>query len=104
MAVQFPLLPPAGGTPRAVATCVNLAMRGKVNATGVVTLTPNQPTTVVSDARIGVDSYIGLSPLTANAAAALATTYVSARASGSATIAHANNAQTDRSFAVLIIG
>jgi hypothetical protein len=100
----FPLLPPQGGDPRAVATAVNLAMRGKVNASTVLTLTPNATVTALVDDRIGPESFIGLAPLSSTAAAALATTFVAERHRGSATFAHANSVATDRSFCVLIIG
>jgi hypothetical protein len=45
-----------------------------------------------------------LSPTTANAAAALATTYVSAVTQGSFTLTHANNAQTDKTFGYVALG
>lgn len=77
---------------------------GKINVTAAVTLTENAATTTLTDARLSVQSFVGLMPLTANAAAALATTHVTTRLSGSCVLNHANNAQTDRSFTVLIIG
>jgi hypothetical protein len=63
-----------------------------------VTLTPSTTTTVITDLVIKAGSQILLSPLTANAAAALGTTYQSAAVDGSATLTHANNAQADRTF------
>jgi hypothetical protein len=72
--------------------------------TTTVTLTENATSTTLTDARIRYDSPIILVPTTSNAAGALATTYISesSRANGSAVITHANNAQTDRTFRVLI--
>jgi hypothetical protein len=45
-----------------------------------------------------------LMPTTANAAGALATTYISARIDGSATIMHSSTADTDKTFVLLIVG
>lgn len=95
---------------RRVARTVNLLLQGKLNAVTTVTLTANTTTTTITDARITSSSFIGFMPKTANAAAALANLYVSAQmgsngtVAGSATLTHANNAQTDRTFNVLIIG
>lgn len=104
MTARFPQLPPQGDDPRRVATIVNLAMRGKINATAALTLMANAASTTLADERINAGSAVLLSPITANAAAALGTTFVSARGNGSATISHVNNAQTDRHFTVAIIG
>ena len=81
-------------------------MQGKLNAVGSVTLTANAATTTYSDPRIGGESWIGFMPTTANAAAEIGagTLYVTARADGSCILNHANNAQADRSFDMLIIG
>lgn len=96
---------------RRIARAVNNMMQGKINAIGTVTLTAGSATTIYSDPRISSNSYLGFMPTTANAAAALAGLYVSATQSatstesaGTATLNHANNAQVDRSFKVLIIG
>ncbi len=91
-------------SPREIAERVNRLNQGKMNAVTTLTLTANAATTTFTDVRIGGMSYIGFSPTTANAAAELATLYVSAKANGSATLTHANNAQTDRTYDVLIIG
>jgi hypothetical protein len=104
MATGFPQLAPQGGEARAIAAVVNQAMRGKINATTGVTLTPNATATALADARIGPDTFIGLAPLLAAAAGALATTFVSERHKGGATLTHAASAATDRSFCVLLIG
>lgn len=60
---MFRRLPPFGGDPRAVAEVVNNIMDGKTNNTGSVTLaTGGATSTTITDARIGVDSVILLSP------------------------------------------
>jgi hypothetical protein len=77
---------------------------GRSNAVGTVTLTAGAASTVVTSETCGDESVVVLSPLTANAAAALGTTSISVVTNGSFTIAHANNAQTDRSFGYVAIG
>ena len=90
---------------RKIAQTANLALGGKLNATSPsVTLTANSSTTTLIDDRIGANTYIGFQPKTANAAAALSGLYVSSQANGTATLTHANNAQSDRTFNVLLIG
>jgi hypothetical protein len=60
---MFRRLPPQGGDQRAVAEIVNNIMDGKTNNTGTVTLaTGGASTTTITDARIGADSVILLSP------------------------------------------
>lgn len=83
---------------------INEILKGRMNCTGSVTLTANAASTVVSDNQFNSDQVPLLIPTTANAAAAIATTYVSARAGGSFTLTHANNAQTDKSFLYVRIG
>jgi hypothetical protein len=89
---------------RGLAAVVNRLNSGKLNCTGTVILTPNAPSTVIMDSRATAESFIGLTPLTGNAATAAAGLYVSARDSGSFSLAHADNAETDRSFVYVIIG
>lgn len=89
---------------RKIARTANLALGGKLNAVMTLTLAANSPTTSVTDQRIGADTFFGFQPLTADAAAALSSLYVSSQANGVATLTHANNAQTDRTFNVLLIG
>lgn len=82
----------------------NVAIRqlawGRSNATSTVTLRANQATTTVTAEYCTADSIVVLTPQTANAAAALATTYVLAAnvTRGQFIISHANNAQTDKTF------
>ena len=79
-------------------------IQGRSNAVGQITLTPGTTTTVITKqespaaVNVAVGSQVFLTPLTANAAAALATTYISAIAQSSFTVKHANNAQIDRLF------
>lgn len=91
-----------------VATAVGLAMQGKLNATGTLTLTANAATTALNDARLTVGSVVLFDPTTANAAAELAagTMYVltANRNNRTWTVTHANAASTDRTFAYVIIG
>jgi hypothetical protein len=89
---------------RDIARKLSLAMQGGLNVVSTVTLTVSVATTVVIDARIGANTFLGLQPMTANAAAALATTYVSSQQKGQATLTHANNAQADRTFRLLMVG
>jgi hypothetical protein len=89
---------------RQIVRAINDILQGKLNATNSITLTANSATTTLTDARISANSYIGFQPTTANGAAALGGLYVSAQQKGSATLTHTNNAQTDKSFKILIIG
>lgn len=88
---------------RAIAEGVNRVLKGHLNSTLLVTLDPNVATTDVIDARISIQTCASLMPQTAHAAAALATTYIVCT-SGSLTIHHANNAQTDRTFTMSLVG
>lgn len=74
--------------------------QGRSNSTGVVTLAAGVTVTVVSAVNCSKGSRVFLTPETANAAAALATTYIKATdiLQGSFTITHANTGTTDRTF------
>src|SRR3990167_2883115 len=89
-----------------VAGIVNSLRDGKINSTGTVTLTANAATTTLSDRRIGRTTKVVLVPTTANAAAAFATTYPTYpnASTEAAVINHANNAQTDKTFAYVLHG
>lgn len=89
---------------REIALAVNLLIYGRSNAIGQFTLTAGQSSTEIIDLNVGTDSRILLTPITANAAAALSTTYFSIITKGTFTINHANNGQTDRTFKYGIIG
>jgi len=65
---MFRILPFAGGDPRTVAEIVNGIMNGKTNNVGVITLaTGGATTTTITDRRIGPDSILLLTPVTAAA-------------------------------------
>jgi hypothetical protein len=97
---------PEGSDARSLTAIVNRMNLGKLNCTGTVTLQPGQVGTTVSDTRVTAGSFIGLAPLTANAAAEMAAgaLFVASRASGSFALAHANSGLIDRSFAYVVIG
>ena len=80
--------------------------QGRSNATGEFTLTESAAETTVTAINCGLNSVILLMPRTANAAAALATTYIADGdvGQGEFTVTHANNAQTDRTFGYVIQG
>jgi hypothetical protein len=81
-----------------ISTTINEVLKGRANNTGTLTLEDGVTTTVVEDNLFQSDMVPLLMPTTANAAGALATTYVSARANGSFTLTHANAGTTDRTF------
>jgi hypothetical protein len=83
-----------------------LILRRLGERTGLVTLAANVANTNLIDARIRFDSPVLLVPTTANAAAEFGngTLFLpeAGRANGAIVIAHANNAQGDRTFRYLI--
>lgn len=98
-------LNPAGGTPREISEVVNNLVEGKSNNTGTVTLAvAGAITTTLTDERIGYDSIILFMPTTANAASAFGGLYVSAKIKGSATLTHAANVLTDKTYGYLVVG
>lgn len=90
---------------RQASTWMQEVHQGHLANTGIVTLAANAASTVVSDDRVGEYSFIGLMARTANAAAELASgnVYVTA-GKKTFTVAHTNNAQTDRTFTYNISG
>jgi len=103
---NFRKVPPQGGSPREVASAINLLIDGKNNATGTFTLTASTTTTTVSDLRAGTNSVITYVPITLNASAEIGagTIFISARNDESFVLTHANNSQSDRTFIYAIIG
>lgn len=89
-----------------LATAINSLRDGKINSVGEITLTINSATSTLADRRIGPDSVILLMPTTANASAEFGngTIYVSARGKQTATITHANNSNSDRTFGYTVLG
>jgi hypothetical protein len=88
---------------RLIAEGVNRLNQGHMNASLYVTLDPGETETVVVDSRISRQTALIFHPQTADAAAALGTTYAVCT-NGSATIYHTSNAQTDRKFTLGLIG
>jgi hypothetical protein len=87
-----------------IAESVNGLIDGKLDVTGTLTLEDGATSTVILDNKFESNMVPVLIPTTANAAGALATTYLSARAKGSFTLTHANNAQTDKTFLYVRFG
>lgn len=81
-------------------------MQGKLNNVGSVTLGAGVASTSVTDARVGINSFIGFMPTTANAASetGAGTMYVSTRGDGYFVITHANGASADRTFGYCVLG
>ena len=91
---------PVESDPYRIVRAIRELFEGRRNTTGTVTLAANTASTVVAHVNFGSASVPHLTPQTANAAAEIGngTLFVSARANGSFTLAHANNAQSDRTF------
>lgn len=83
-----------------IVQAIRQLIEGRSNSTLEVTLAAGTTTTTVTVPNCSQDSEVFLSPRTANAAAAIPTTYVSSVLQGSLVLTHANNAQTDRIFGV----
>lgn len=90
---------------RRVVDTVNIILRGKLNATTLVTFAADADSTTFNDPRLSASSVILLMPTSSSAAGADGQGwYVAAQTNGSAIISHANSALTDRTYRVLIIG
>jgi hypothetical protein len=98
------LLRPNDGGDTRLFEQIEALLNGQSRNGGTFTLAANVASTDVKDARFQSGQIVVFSPLTANAATALATTYVSARTAKQFTLAHANNAQTDRTFGYIFVG
>jgi hypothetical protein len=98
------LLPTTGKVDaRFIAEAINNLFNKRLDAVGEVTLADGETTTVVADNRVTKNSVICRSPTPANAAGALATTYIAAYDTHEFTITHANNSETDRTFRYIIL-
>ncbi|MGJ4928151.1 hypothetical protein ACQR1I_16525 [Bradyrhizobium sp. HKCCYLS2038] len=86
------------------ALAIQAALNGRSNAAGSVTLAAGATTTTVAAPNCAAQSAVFLFPRSANAAAALGSTFISTVAKQSFTISHANNAQTDRTFFYVCLG
>ena len=102
--INYRKLPEGGGNPRQVAYAVNLAMDGKLNCKGSVTLAASATQTVVKDYRAGVGSTVLLTPRTANAASAASALYVLEITQNGFTLGHASSANTDQTFDYVVLG
>lgn len=89
---------------RAIAAYLREVHQGHLGNVGTITLLTGAAATSVVDFRVGPSSFIGLMPTTANAAGAVATTYVSSRSAEGFTITHANTTTADRAFVYCILG
>ncbi len=87
-----------GDNPRNTAQACHDLNAGRLGNAGTVTLTANAASTVVTRYGVAKNDVVLLSAQTANAAAALGTTYAIATAKNTITFTHANNAQTDKTF------
>lgn len=87
-----------------LARAINALIQGRANNVGTFTLTAGTTTTTVSNNLFQSGMVPVFVPTTANAAGALATTYVSARVNGSFTVTHANAGTTDRTFLFVFWG
>lgn len=85
---------------------VNALSAGRSNATGEVTLTAGATSTTVIDNKFESSMVVLLQPKTANAAAAIGTTYITDanKTKGQFVITHANAATVDRTFAYVRLG
>lgn len=100
--MSLPLVPVDGVEERThrilLAQTLNEVIKGRANNVGTLTLTAGATTTTVLDNLFESAMVPVLIATTANAAAATANVYVSARANGSFTLTHANTGTTDRTF------
>lgn len=96
---------PLNGPMERVVAALNEAMAGHIDASLQVTLAHGATSTVVTDARISNQTAAAAAPMTATAAAALASGAMFWVPSKSTlTITHDNTADTDRTFMFSLIG
>lgn len=106
----FSALPPAPRSPelRRFWDVIAQIRRGKMDVVSEFTLTPGAATSVLNWKGLSPQSVVVFDPKTANAAAELGsgTMYVltANRGNDQWTVTHANNAQTDRTFQVAVLG
>lgn len=100
--------PPSDPNGRRLYEVVSRIMAGKIDAVTELTLTANSATTTFNYVGLSPQSVVVFDPKTANAATEFhgGTMYAltANRGNDQWTITHANNAQTDRTFQVLIMG
>jgi hypothetical protein len=104
--MSAPPLAPADSAPYRLVNAIRQLMQGRSNAAGTVTLAPLAAATTVTAPNCAPSAQVFLFPKTAHAAAEIAggACFVSAVAAGTFTLAHANNAQPDRTFAYVCLG
>lgn len=104
MAGNLPL--PSETNPRRIVQAIRELFEGRSNAVGTVTLTAGAASTVVTAINCGPDSVVMLMPATANAAADFGSgnLYVSSVGAGTFTVAHPNDADTDKTFFYVCLG
>lgn len=80
--------------------------QGRLNCSGTFTLAAGATTTTVPAPTVASGTEINFSPTTANAAAAMTSTYILASnvSAGSFIVSHANAGTTDRTFSFIAIG
>jgi len=86
-----------------IVMAVRQLMEGRSNAVGTFTLAASATSTAVAAPTCAVGSVVLLMPKTANAAAALATTFVTP-ANASFVVTHASAPTTDRTFGFVALG
>lgn len=101
-------LQPGERDPRRITDVVRQLMEGRSNAVGTVNLAANAATTTVAAPTCGATSLVFMFAMSAHAAAEVAAGgfYVPAAniTAGQFIVQHANNAQTDRTFAWAVLG
>jgi len=90
---------------RQMARAINNQLQGKTNNVIQVTLNANATSTTITDARIGANTFIGFTPLTTNASAAVTSgLHVYSQQNGQATLVHPSSPNIDQTFNVVLIG
>jgi hypothetical protein len=111
MATTTPYVPPIPSAPpgysqtwgKTLGNILNSVV-GKTNNGTTLTLNANAGSTVLTDPRLFVNSVLAFMPQTAHAAAALTSLYVATQTKGTATISHPNDANTDKTYRIAILG
>lgn len=88
---------------RQLAQQLGNVISGRLDCTLQVTLTANVATTTIIDSRISLQTAVIPVPMTAHAAAEVPTLWM-VPSDGQCVMNHANNAQTDRTFQVALVG
>lgn len=97
-------LKPTPEAMRAIGVAHNHVLQGRLNVNRVVTLTVSAFTTTFQDPRLSALSALHFEPLTANAAVAKPTIWVSGKINGQCTINHQNSTSADKTYTITILG